>query len=93
MKPIRLLLVFLLLSLPVWAQTVSIEIIDGHRYQVTRDAEGKITKKEGKDLPVPAVPSPEEMEVAALLAVPKNAMTAAQRSRLLQLIAKRVYGL
>lgn len=93
MKLIRLLLIFLLLSLPAWAQTVSIEIIDGHRYQVTRNADGNIVKKEGRDLPVPAVPSPEEMEVAALLAVPAGTMTAAQRSRLLQLIAKRLYGL
>ena len=63
-----------------------IEIIDGHRYLVTRE-NGVMVKKEGRDPSVP-VADPEK-DAALLLANKSTTLTLAEIGKLVQFLVKR----
>lgn len=67
-----------------------IETIDGHQYEITRDGNGKIVKKEGRD-PPPVVASTVDESLAASLSGKSGDLTPSETSSALKLILKSIY--
>jgi len=65
-----------------------IEIINNHRYEVTRDGQGKIIKLEGRDLPTATVDS--ERNAAFAIANKTTALTTPEIGKLVQFLVKRL---
>ena len=65
-----------------------IETIKSHRYEVTRDAQNKIIKLEGRDLDTPI--SDPEKDAALVIANKTTKLTPEETGQLMQFLVKRL---